>query len=85
MHAHTLADLCSGITPLCLTDDMKGAKAFNTTCRVLPDDSPCGDDPDKPTYCNAGICYCESLFPDGAVVTLLGVTASFGSDSLFWE
>lgn len=61
------ADLCSGITALCLNDDIKAPRPYNTTCRVLPDEMRgCGDNPDLPTLCSGGVCMCEQPRPGRA-------------------
>ncbi|KAI8466976.1 MAG: hypothetical protein J3K34DRAFT_524129 [Monoraphidium minutum] len=48
--------VCAGITPMCLNDDMKYPRPFNTTCRVAAEGTPCGDNPGLQSYCVAGVC-----------------------------
>jgi hypothetical protein len=52
-------DLCSGVTALCLNQDIQAPRPNNSSCRVPPEDTPCGDNPKLPGYCRAGVCYCE--------------------------
>jgi hypothetical protein len=51
-------DLCSGISALCLNQDIQAPRPNNSSCRVPPEDTPCGDNPALPGYCRAGVCYC---------------------------